>query len=165
MTQSTEPPMDPAAASAAAEAARALGMAQIPGEGGWWAAGTRSPELSSITALIGPDGADFSAWHRLTIHEGWQWLAGDPLHLSMLTDDGTLTVHPLDPDHPQALVPRGTWQGARSLGRWTLIGCWCAPQFTDDVFELGDRAELTARFPQHAAAIEALTRDSDQVPR
>lgn len=154
-----------AADATAQQAAVALGMAPIPGEGGWWAPGTRSAELSSITALIGPDGASFSAWHRLTIHEGWQWLAGAALRLSMLAGTGALTDHLLDAAHPQALVPRGTWQGARSLGRWTLIGCWCAPQFTDDSFELGGRSALTDTFPQHAAAIAALTRDGSDVQR
>ncbi|MDE3087072.1 MAG: cupin domain-containing protein, partial [Acidobacteriota bacterium] len=36
----------------------------------------------------------------------------------------------------QAVVPAGAWQSARTLGRWTLVGCTVAPPFTFDAFEL-----------------------------
>ena len=36
----------------------------------------------------------------------------------------------------QAVVPRGVWQAARSLGRWTLVGCTVAPAFEFRHFEL-----------------------------
>jgi predicted cupin superfamily sugar epimerase len=39
-------------------------------------------------------------------------------------------------DLPQTVVPRGVWQAARSLGRWTLVGCTVAPAFEFKAFEL-----------------------------
>lgn len=39
-------------------------------------------------------------------------------------------------ERPQAVVPAGTWQQARSLGAWTLVGCTVAPGFEFSGFEL-----------------------------
>ena len=58
------------------------------------------------------------------------------------------------------VVPGGTWQGARTLGRWSLVGTTMAPPFDWDTFELGDRVELLDRYPAHRDAIECLTRTS-----
>jgi predicted cupin superfamily sugar epimerase len=53
----------------------------------------------------------------------------------------TATTVRLGPDlfsgeQPQAVIPPGTWQRARSLGSWSLVGCTVAPPFTFDAFEL-----------------------------
>jgi hypothetical protein len=37
---------------------------------------------------------------------------------------------------PQAIVPAGAWQTARSLGSWTLVGCTVAPAFEFGGLEL-----------------------------
>jgi predicted cupin superfamily sugar epimerase len=37
---------------------------------------------------------------------------------------------------PQALVPAHHWQGARSLGAYTLVGCTVAPVFEFSKFEV-----------------------------
>jgi hypothetical protein len=39
-------------------------------------------------------------------------------------------------ERPQAVVPPLTWQSARSLGAWTLVGCTVAPAFEFAGFEL-----------------------------
>ena len=39
-------------------------------------------------------------------------------------------------ERPQAIVPPGHWQSARSLGAWTLAGCTVAPGFEFETFEL-----------------------------
>jgi len=39
-------------------------------------------------------------------------------------------------ERPQAIVPAGAWQSARTLGLWTLVGCTVAPAFLFDHFEL-----------------------------
>ena len=39
-------------------------------------------------------------------------------------------------ERPQAIVPAGWWQTARSLGDWTLVGCTVAPGFDFAPFEL-----------------------------
>ncbi len=147
--------------SAAADTVIAsLRMQPIPGEGGYFVLGPRVAGLSSITALLTEEPAGFSALHRLRIDEGWQWLAGSPADL-LIVESGTGAAirHRLGPGGvAQAVVPAGCWQGATTLGAWSLIACWCAPQFTDDDFELGARADLLAAFPHLATDIERLTR-------
>jgi predicted cupin superfamily sugar epimerase len=62
-------------------------------------------------------------------------------------------------ERPQHVVPAGVWQAAVPAGsRFTLCGCTVAPGFDFADFEMPARAELLARFPQHAALIERLTR-------
>ena len=39
-------------------------------------------------------------------------------------------------ERPQAVVPAGDWQSARSLGAWSLVGCTVAPGFEFSSFEL-----------------------------
>lgn len=69
-----------------------------------------------------------SVWHRVDATEVWHYYAGAPLMLSLSNDDGIpLERHTLGPDifggqSPQIVVPRGTWQSARSFGAWTLVG-------------------------------------------
>jgi predicted cupin superfamily sugar epimerase len=59
-----------------------------------------------------------------------------------LSDDGRLVRHlrvGTDFDlgeRPQAVVPRGVWQAARSLGHRTQVGCTVAPAFQYEHFEL-----------------------------
>ncbi len=66
---------------------------------------------------------------------------------------------------PQALVPAGSWQGARLAGgphlpadrAWALVSCLVTPGFDFADFELGERDELLAACPQHGGLIRALT--------
>jgi len=65
----------------------------------------------------------------------------------------------------QALVPAGSWQGARLAGgphlpadnAWALVSCVVTPGFDFEDFELGDREALLASFPQHAGLVRELT--------
>lgn len=136
-----------------------LMMQPIPEEGAWFVAGPRTQGLNAITVLLTdrPDG--FSALHRLTIDEGWQWLAGAPAALLRLRPDASGLLSELGPQSSQLLVPHGTWMGASTQGEWTLLSCWCSPAFRPEHFELGDRTLLTAGYPSHAAQVAALTRD------
>jgi uncharacterized protein len=136
-----------------------LKMQPIPEEGAWFVAGPRTQGLNAITVLLTdrPDG--FSAMHRLTIDEGWQWLAGAPAALLRLRPGGSGVLNYVGPTTSQFLVRRGTWMGASTLGSWTLLSCWCSPAFRPEHFELGDRELLTAGYPSYAAEIAALTRD------
>ena len=82
-----------------------------------------------------------SHWHRVDADEVWHHYAGAPLELS-LSEDGRSSRHLrlggelAIGERPQAVVPRGVWQAARSLGRWTLAGCTVAPAFEFKAFEL-----------------------------
>jgi predicted cupin superfamily sugar epimerase len=57
-------------------------------------------------------------------------------------------------------VERGVWQGSRLVkgGRWALLGCTVSPGFEFEDYEAGDRAELSAGWPEFVAEIMALTR-------
>jgi len=58
------------------------------------------------------------------------------------------------------VVPAGSWFGAAVAAGvpYALVGCTVAPGFEFADFELAERAALTARYPEHAALIERLTR-------
>ena len=83
-----------------------------------------------------------SHWHKvIDADELWHYYAGAPLELS-LSDDGRsvrrlrLGIDFELGERPQAVVPRGVWQAARSLGAWTLIGATVAPGFLFEKFEM-----------------------------
>jgi predicted cupin superfamily sugar epimerase len=82
-----------------------------------------------------------SHWHAVDAAEGWHYYAGAPLMLEISPAGGPVTAVRLGPDlahgeRPQAVVPKGHWQRARSLGGWTLVGCTVAPGFTFEGFTL-----------------------------
>ena len=90
------------------------------------------------------DGAG-SAWHR--VHgraEIWHFYTGAPVELTIsdespgdaTTRTAVLGVDLDDAQRPQAIVPAGTWQCARTVGEWSLVGCTVAPPFSFDAFEL-----------------------------
>lgn len=135
-----------------------LGMQPIPEEGAWFAPGPRTQGLNGITVLLTDRADGFSAMHRLSIDEGWQWLRGAPMSVLMLAPDGTGALSHVTAERGQVLVPRGTWMGASTHGAWTLLACWCSPAFRPEHFELGRRESLVARYPDHARVITALTR-------
>ena len=62
--------------------------------------------------------------------------------------------------HFQAMVPSGCWFGSslRYPDTYALVGCTVAPGFDFAYFEMANRAELIAHYPQHRAMIERLTR-------
>jgi len=83
-----------------------------------------------------------SHWHRVTdAAEIWAWHGGAPLELSIAVNGDPIETSHLGLDfsaghRPQAIVPAGAWQAARSLGDWSLVGCVVAPGFLFDRFEL-----------------------------
>jgi predicted cupin superfamily sugar epimerase len=79
---------------------------------------------------------EISRWHRVDAAEVWHFYRGAPLELRI-----GRTVYVLGPDveeaqAPQVVVPPGTWQSARSLGDYTLVGCTVAPGFDFAHFEM-----------------------------
>lgn len=123
-----------------------LDLAPHP-EGGWYREtyrhdpgdGSRGA-MTAIYYLL--EAGDLSAWHRVTdADEIWHWYAGGPLALTLSPDGHDAEAHRLGPDltageAPQILVPKGWWQTAESLGRWTLVGCTVAPAFDFAGFEM-----------------------------
>ena len=117
------------------------GMRPHP-EGGWYVETWRDaeprdggrPAASAILFLLTE--GQRSHWHRVDAAEVWQWSGGGPIELRIAGDDGSVSVHRLDTDEPQAVVPAGRWQAARPLRAWGLVGCIVAPAFRFEGFEL-----------------------------
>jgi predicted cupin superfamily sugar epimerase len=110
-------------------------------------------------------GDDFSALHRIKQDELWHFYDGCPLTISVITDAGDLSAIRLGRgvragEVLQAVVPAGYLFGARpdDRGSYALAGCTVAPGFDFADFEMPSRQELVARYPQHKAVIEQLTR-------
>ena len=129
----------------AAEIIAKLGMQRHP-EGGWYVESYRHPGSSggrgACTAIYFLLAAgESSHWHRVDAVEIWHWYAGAPLALGVSEDGKAATTLALGPDlmageRPQAVVPAHTWQAARSLGDWTLVGCTVSPAFDFSGFEM-----------------------------
>ena len=147
------------------------------------------PASTAILFLV--TAAALSHLHRIRSDELWVFQSGLPLELVTLSPSGALETRVLgDPAEarwspvagvgesdpaggagtasvwlPQALVPAGSWQGARLAGgphlpasrAWALVSCIVSPGFEYEDFELGERDALQATYPAHAAVITAFT--------
>jgi predicted cupin superfamily sugar epimerase len=104
--------------------------------------------LTSIYFLL-PEGT-FSRWHRVRSDELWHFYEGDPLELLEVDASGRdLARHRLGPlgDAGAAVqaIPAESWQAARPLGAYTLVGCTVAPGFDFTDFRLlADEPEVAA---------------------
>lgn len=113
-------------------------------EGGHYRETIRAPAgageraaVSAIYYLL--KAGETSAWHRVDAVEIWHYYAGAPLRLSLSPEGRAATERLLgtgDGAEPHLVVPAGCWQGAVSLGAWTLAGCTVAPAFEFAGFEL-----------------------------
>lgn len=115
-------------------------------EGGHFREIFRSPSPAGVRAAATSiyyllAAGERSHWHRVDADEIWSFHAGEPLELLISTDGLGVERHILGADiargdHPQAVVPSGAWQAARSLGKWSLMGCVVAPAFDFSGFEM-----------------------------
>ncbi len=122
-----------------------LGLAPHP-EGGHYRevwrdrpAGGGRGALSTILYLLRAE--ERSAWHRVDAVEVWHYHAEAALELCLIPAGAATEVRRLGAafdagEMAQAVVPAGTWQSAKSLGAWTLVGCAVAPAFEFSGFEL-----------------------------
>ena len=77
-----------------------------------------------------------SWWHRVTdAVEIWHFYNGSSLELR-IGDEAPID---LSQGTPQAIVPAGAWQYARSTGAYSLVGCTVSPAFHFTGFELAPR--------------------------
>jgi predicted cupin superfamily sugar epimerase len=149
------------------------------------------PACTAILFLVTSESV--SRLHRLAGDELWVYQGGLPLELVTIAPTGglrrrvlsdleavvrgrdrqsacagsRLEAEPAGPPAwvPQALVPAGSWQGARLAGgphlppdrAWALVSCVVTPGFDFVDFELGDRDALLAAHPVHADLIRELT--------
>ena len=128
----------------AQETVSALGLARHP-EGGFFRETYRAPDAprgASTSILFLLPAGERSRWHRVDADEHWLFHDGDALELEIAKPDGSsrqvimLGANLAAGHAPQAVVPRGWWQAARSTGAWTLVGCVVAPAFEFARFEM-----------------------------
>jgi uncharacterized protein len=121
---------------------RSLNLRPHP-EGGWYRELHRSSlrvstsqgsrcALTSIYYLL--QRRESSRWHTVRADEIWHFYAGAPLELfayhpveRILTR--RVLAAPAVEIEPAAVIPAGTWQAARSLGDYSLVGCSVGPGF------------------------------------
>lgn len=84
-----------------------------------------------------------SHWHAVDAAELWHFYEGAPLELEIAQDTVrrkvTLGNDIKAGQRPQAVVPTGAWQAARTTGAWSLVGCTVAPGFDFAGFEMAPR--------------------------
>ena len=128
----------------AQETVSALGLARHP-EGGFFRETFRAPDAprgASTSILFLLPAGERSRWHRVDADEHWLFHDGDALELEIAKPYGSgrqvimLGANLAAGHAPQAVVPRGWWQAARSTGAWTLVGCVVAPAFEFSRFEM-----------------------------
>lgn len=129
----------------AEEIINALSMQPHP-EGGWYVetfrdvAGGARGHSTAIYYLL--EAGQQSAWHRVTdATEIWHYHLGAALTLERSADGLIVETLLLGADlasgeRPQAIIPAGWWQAARSTGEFTLVGCTVSPGFQFESFEL-----------------------------
>jgi predicted cupin superfamily sugar epimerase len=152
-----------------------LDLQPLPVEGGLFKQTWRSPTsaltygqthpLGTATIAMLTDAPDsFSAMHRLPTDELWHFYLGDPIAILLIRTDGVIRRLTLGQDMlaghcVQALIPAGTWMGARLQpgGSYGLFGNTMAPGFLEADYEGGD-ASLAQQYPEAAAEIFDLLR-------
>lgn len=123
----------------AGEVIRLLGLQPHP-EGGFFRETFRDAGSTAIYFLLRE--GDVSAWHRVrNAAEAWHHYRGAPVELTIFNDGQAQETVRLGSDleageRPQAVVPAGAWQTARTVGGWALVGCTVAPAFEFSEFEL-----------------------------
>ncbi|MGB9696450.1 MAG: cupin domain-containing protein [Ignavibacteria bacterium] len=109
---------------------------------------------------------DFSAFHKLSCDELWNYHSGSPVLIITIDNRGKLLQHKLGKnikrnEKPQVLVKSGLWFAAVPVNRnyYSLVSCITVPAFDYEDFHLAKRSELIQRFPQHKDVIQKFTRE------
>lgn len=141
----------------AEELAKTLNLLPHP-EGGWYRETHRSELMVSANDSQAPRAActviyfllaygQNNHWHRIDSDELWLWHAGGDMEISTADQNaqpGEVTTQrigasPIEGVFPQAFVKFGSWQSARSLGKWSLVSCIVAPGFVWSGFVLAPK--------------------------
>jgi uncharacterized protein len=111
------------------------------------------------------EAGQFSALHRIKSDECWHFYAGTGLTVEILSPKGEHSQLHLGSRHDlgqvfQGVVTAGDWFGAAVTHAqgYALVGCTVAPGFDFADFEMAERQQLLAAFPQHQALITQFTR-------
>ena len=124
----------------------------------------RGPRASVTTIYFLLTAETISRWHRVSSDEVWNLYEGGPLELLELDVAARqLSRHVLgavdgSAHAPVHVVAAGTWQAARSIGEYALMGCTVGPGFEFADFELmsphgGDAAVLRKEWPHLAVFV------------
>jgi predicted cupin superfamily sugar epimerase len=135
-----------------------------PKERGYFTETYRSRFSTAIYFLLTAEG--FSEMHRLKSDEVFHFYNGASAELLLLMPDGKGELlkfgNSIDRgERPQIVIPAGSWQGMRTTGEYTLLGCTVSPAFEYADYEKGSRKELIQRYPEFAEKIKQLT-DPDE---
>lgn len=148
---------------------KTLGLVPLKEEGGMMLrtyeseerAGT-SPAATAIYYLL--SGNAFSHLHRLSADEIYHFYLGDPVDLYYIDSIGSVThivlgQNLLSGQVPQAVVPKGTWQGSRLAegGTAALLGTTMSPGFTQESYEHANAEEILLQFPELEDVVRLLT--------
>ncbi len=118
----------------AKEVVALLHLQPLTGEGGMWAPVYREETGNVIFFLM--EKPDFSAWHRLKESETWIHVAGAPVALHTIADQGSdgYEIHTLSRDSENVnlsyTVHPDIWMAAEPLGPWSLVSCSLTPAFS-----------------------------------
>jgi uncharacterized protein len=128
-------------------------------EGGWYREVHRADDrvmtdrgsraaLTTIYYLL--EREQLSRWHVVESDEVWHFYAGATLELLRYNPytracRRTVLGPPAPGQEPVGIVSSRTWQAARSLGEYSLVGCTVGPGF-----EFGDFRFVSA-LPEHLA--------------
>ena len=125
-------------------------------EGGFFKETYRSEFSTGIFYLLSK--GHKSSFHRIKSDEMWHFYAGDSLTVVELTQEGILKETRLDKNNVQYVVPAGVWFGAylENGSDFAFVGCTVAPAFHYEDFELAQKDEFLATYPQHSRMIHQL---------
>ena len=117
--------------------------------------------LTSIYFLLTSE--NVSRFHRIKSDELWYFHAGSPLIVHTLSERGHMQ-HYLGLDlskgqQPFLWIPKDTIFGSTVLEKesFSLVSCAVAPGFDFRDFELFERPELLAAYPEYREIVERLT--------
>lgn len=123
--------------------------------------GGRRSLATSILFFL-PKG-EFSAFHRLRQDEVWYYHIGDRPELHCIYPDRSYEkimlgngVH--DEDHPQVVIPAGTYFAANAANHCALFGCLATPGFDFADLDMPGTTQLTKKFPEYESLIRQFTR-------
>jgi len=138
-------------------------------EGGWYKETYRSPcsvdiergerQLATVIYFM-LQGDEKSAFHRLRSDEFWYYHQGSRLNVHVIYEDGKYKLHKLGlidelNSAPQLFLPAGCWFAAECTEKdsYSLVSCSVHPGFDFADFELANKDDLLAAYPNNAELI------------
>lgn len=148
-------------------------------EGGFYTEVYRSEGLIETEEDDFPDGRHYSTsiyyllkngdqshLHKIKSDEVWHHYEGSPITIHLITQTGSYRKLHVGKDlrnnqKPQQIVSANCWFGITvdEPDSYALCGCTVSPGFDFEDFEMGDRAALLKKYPEHEEIIRKLTQE------